>query len=137
MLIDDSPHEHRLFKMALKEIDTNIIYIGCEDGEEGVKWLKENLHNLPDMIFLDLKMPRMGGRESLIAIRKIPQLQSLPVIIYTTSSLSKEIDEMKQLGATLFCTKPLYEHITKVLKAIIYPDTLQTSAPVIKQHIFG
>jgi CheY-like chemotaxis protein len=137
LLIDDSSHEHRLFKMALAEIDPRIIYVGLENGEVGLQWLSNNLHDLPDIVFLDLNMPRMGGRECLTELRKIPELQSLPVIIYTTSSLSSEIDEMKALGATMFCTKPLYQHITKVLKAIIYPDTLETSAPVIKEHIFG
>ncbi len=60
----------------------------------------------PDFIFLDLNMPEMGGRDCLVELKQNKHTQSIPVIIYTTSSEQEDIIETKEMGALDFITKP-------------------------------
>ncbi|HEY0047074.1 MAG TPA: response regulator, partial [Flavobacterium sp.] len=71
---------------------------------------------LPDFIFLDLNMPEKGGKECLVEIRKHSKLKEIPVIIYSTSSSKKDIDDTYELGANLYITKP--NSFTELRKAV-------------------
>ncbi len=62
---------------------------------------------LPDLILLDLNMPRKDGREALREIKKDPLLRSIPVVILTTSSDSRDMELCRRLGASSFITKPM------------------------------
>jgi DNA-binding response OmpR family regulator len=62
--------------------------------------------NLPSLIFLDLRMPRLSGKKCLIELKKNEATKDIPVIIYTTSRSLLESAELKQLGAAHFITKP-------------------------------
>ena len=105
-LIDDDPDDQFIFQMALNDISQTI---ECRTADNGVTAL-EQLHkptiSRPDFIFLDLNMPLMNGKECLKEIRKSIKLQSIPVVIYTTSSDPQEIEACLRLGADHFVTKP-------------------------------
>jgi len=105
-LADDDADDQELFKEALSEIDKSIRCLTASSGEEALNKLKAGLKQLPDYIFLDLNMPRMSGLECLAEIKKINILQHIPVIIYSTSSAQKDVEETKKLGADYFITKP-------------------------------
>ena len=105
MIIDDDPDDVQLFCEAVAEIDPLYNCLVAYNGEEALKLL-QNINTTPDFIFLDLNMPRMNGKQCLAQFKKIP-LFSIPVIIYTTSKLKKDIEECLRLGAATFLTKPM------------------------------
>jgi CheY-like chemotaxis protein len=83
----------------------------------------------PDIIFLDLNMPRMNGLEFLKAIKTHRSYKRIPVIIYTTSSNPEDIRKTKDLGATDFVTKPsdfdeLYQKLITILNKHLIPAYL-------------
>ncbi|HXL57699.1 MAG TPA: response regulator [Chitinophagaceae bacterium] len=105
-LADDDADDQELFKEALSEIDKSIRCLTASSGEEALNKLKTDLKQLPDYIFLDLNMPRMNGLECLVEIKKTNTLKHIPVIIYSTSSAEKDVEETRKLGADYFITKP-------------------------------
>lgn len=105
-LVDDDTDDILLFKDVLKEVNPSINFNSAEDGQQAIQFLKTNKTALPDVIFLDLNMPRMSGKECLVEIKRDEKLHKIPVIIYTTSSQSKDIEESIQKGAMCFITKP-------------------------------
>ena len=105
-LVDDDIDDISVFKEVLQEVDPSIELISAGDGQEALKFLKHLRNDYPDVIFLDLNMPRMGGKECLAELKKDRALQHIPVIMYTTSSQSKDIEETMLKGAMCFITKP-------------------------------
>jgi len=104
-LIDDDEDEHELFQIALEELNPSIKCITSSDCDEAMYQLKKKQVS-PDFIFLDLNMPIKGGRECLCELKNDPELNSIPVVIFTTSSDPRVIEETINLGATHFMTKP-------------------------------
>jgi CheY-like chemotaxis protein len=126
VIADDDEDDKALFKEAMsayKEISMDEVDNGAALYE---KLTSEGA--MPDAVFLDLNMPEMGGRECLQKIRANPALKSLPVIMYSTSSSEKDIEDTFQLGANLYVTKPdTFSELKKLLSAIMrisWPDRL-------------
>ena len=90
---------------ALTENDATSQCFTAYDGEEAITNLKNASVPLPDVIFLDLNMPGMNGKQCLAELKRTPSLQHIPVIIYSTSSDKKEIRETMQMGALYFLIK--------------------------------
>lgn len=105
LLIDDDADDVSIFTETMQDIDPLVEITTAGDGLEGLKMLKHAAGH-PDIIFLDLNMPRMGGKECLAEIKKDQELRKIPVIMYTTSSQSKDIEETMLKGALCFITKP-------------------------------
>ena len=105
-LVDDDADDHEFFKDALKEIDPAINCITSFDCEEALKKLSTWIGLKPDFIILDLNLPRMNGKKCLIELKKDITLCKIPVVIYSTTSEKKIIDEMEALGAAYFISKP-------------------------------
>lgn len=104
-LVDDDADDTLLFDEIISEVAPTFQFTSAVDGQEAL----DNLRNgtpLPDLIFLDLNMPRMGGKECLLQLKTDEQLQHIPVIMFTTSSQSKDIEETMMNGAICFITKP-------------------------------
>lgn len=92
-----------------------------KDGEQALEILENNQFSLPDYIFLDLRMPKINGRQCLVQIKSDERLKHIPVIVYTTSKEVQETEEMQGLGAVHFITKPtdteeIYYVISQVLE---------------------
>ncbi len=111
LLLEDEPSDAYLVKMALKEgkVLANLHHVA--DGREGLDFLNraENYANAPrpDLIFLDLNMPRMNGYEFLTALKADGRFKSIPVVVLTTSDVEKDVVSSYQLGANSFITKPM------------------------------
>lgn len=103
MLADDDEDDRDLFKEAISSQNTDLTT--AINGKDLIKKLGEQ-QNLPDCVFLDLNMPEKNGKECLVEIRRHPKLKYLPVIIYSTSTNSRDIDETLALGANLYVVKP-------------------------------
>lgn len=118
LLVDDDPDDTFLFSEVLHDVDPSIGFHTAANGQEALDMLK-NSTSLPDLIFLDLNMPRMGGVECLSMLKSDEALKNIPVIIYTTSSQSKDIEVTIQKGAVCFITKPSnMKELTEILSTI-------------------
>ncbi len=109
LLVDDDADDRFLFQEAINEIDASLIYMEKQDGVEALKYLKET-EQLPDIIFLDLNMPRMNGKECLVSLKNDTRLASIPTIIYSTFKSPKSVNEVVQLGADFYLQKPVNYH---------------------------
>jgi len=116
-LADDDNDDTHLFQEMLYEVSPSTRFIGAVNGQDALDKLTAPGSFLPDVIFLDLNMPRMGGKECLAALKEDEQFRDIPVIMYTTSSHSKDIEETLQRGAICFITKPAS---VKELKDILH-----------------
>jgi CheY-like chemotaxis protein len=118
-LVDDDLDDHEIFKSALAKVDEDLELITATNGYEALEMLG-TANKLPDYIFVDLNMPRMGGFQFLIEIKKTDKLKNIPVIIYTTSSNPIDIARTKELGAISFITKPsLFSELCSLLRSLI------------------
>lgn len=118
LLVDDDPDDTFLFGEVLHNVDSSIEFRTVSNGQEALDLLKSST-TIPDLIFLDLNMPRMGGVECLSMLKADAALKDIPVIIYTTSSQSKDIEETIQKGAVCFITKPSnMKELTEILSTI-------------------
>jgi CheY-like chemotaxis protein len=120
LLVDDDEDDRILFQEAVSVLDKSIQCWTATDGQHALQILSYDLVVLPDLIFLDLNMPRMNGLEFLHAIKGNRSLRSIPVIIYSTSCNPNDIAQAKNLGALDFLTKPsdfndLYSKLIHVL----------------------
>ncbi len=123
LLIDDDPDDQEFFLEAVKEVDNSIQCQAINTCEEALHLLANNTPVLPDIIFLDLNMPRMDGKTCLAEIKKIDKARHIPVVIYSTSSLKKDIEDTKKLGAVYFLTKPsVFSELCNSISNILETD---------------
>jgi CheY-like chemotaxis protein len=105
VLADDDREDLEFFQDALKDNCPQVKITTAEDGGELLSVLDGNLF-LPDVIVLDLNMPRVNGKDCLKAIRKNDRFEKVPVIVYSTSSSKNDRDECLLFGANYYVTKP-------------------------------
>ena len=112
LLADDDIDDRFFFSKALKEIPllTNLTVV--HDGEELMNYLEKNTENLPNILFLDLSMPRKTGFECLYEIKDNEKLKDIPVVMFSTSFPSDNtyeqgmIETLKKIGAQDYIRKP-------------------------------
>ena len=107
LLVEDNPGDARLAEEALTEgkITNNISVV--QDGVEAIDFLRDENNPRPDLIFLDLNLPKMNGKDVLAVIKKDPALKRIPVIILTTSDADDDISSTYDLQANCYITKPV------------------------------
>jgi CheY-like chemotaxis protein len=123
LLVDDDLGDVRLTVEALKQTKMHINLSFARDGIEALAFLRRQgpytAAPCPDIILLDLNMPRMDGRETLAAIKHDPDLQQIPVVILTTSDDEEDILRSYHLHANCYVTKPVdLEQFVKVVRSI-------------------
>ncbi|WP_298740013.1 response regulator [uncultured Chitinophaga sp.] len=106
LLVDDDLDDTFLFEEMLQQVSPTVTFQNAINGKEALDKLRAADTQLPDVIFLDLNMPRMDGRQCLSELKNDPALQHIPVVIYTTSAHPKDISQTMQNGAACFITKP-------------------------------
>ena len=108
LLVDDDPASNYLAKLLLLEIDPEFDIHVRYHGQEALEYIKAADGEIvsPNLIFLDLNMPRMNGKELLREIKTDPGLKNIPVVVYTTSSQKKDREEAISSGAVAFLSKP-------------------------------
>ena len=106
LIVDDDADDRMLFIEAVKEIDKTIECKIARNGEQALKLLSNIEYPLPDFIFLDIRMPRLNGKKCLFEIKKDERLKNIPVIIYTTLKGVEESNELRDMGAFHFISKP-------------------------------
>ena len=123
LLVEDNPGDVRLTIEALKEskIINNLNFV--EDGIEAMSYLKKEDKykgkSRPDLIILDLNLPKKDGREVLAEIKSDDSLKQIPVVILTTSEAEEDIIKTYELHANCYITKPVnMEQFIKVVKSV-------------------
>ncbi|WNJ21035.1 response regulator [Pontibacter sp. G13] len=125
LLVEDNPGDVRLTEEALKEgdfyheLELNVV----TDGDDALQYLnrvgKYSDITLPDIIFLDLNLPKRDGREVLAEIKQNPILKMIPVVVLTTSEAEQDILNSYELHANCYITKPVdINRFIDVIKSI-------------------
>jgi two-component system, chemotaxis family, response regulator Rcp1 len=123
LLVEDSPGDVRLTREAFKDAKVHINMHVASDGMQAMAFLKREGEHAnaprPDMILLDLNLPKKDGREVLEEIKESPALKSIPVVILTTSASEADILRSYQLHANCYITKPVdLDGFLEVVKSI-------------------
>jgi CheY-like chemotaxis protein len=123
LLIEDSPGDVRLTREAFKDAKVHINLHVASDGAEAMDFLhREGKHAnapRPDLILLDLNLPKKDGREVLEEIKVSPTLKSIPVVVLTTSASDADILRSYKLHANCYITKPVgLDGFLEVVKSI-------------------
>lgn len=111
LLVEDSPGDVRLTREAFRNAEAHIDLHVAIDGVEAMAYLRGNPPGpdtpRPDLILLDLNLPKMDGREVLAEIKADPDLKTIPTIILTTSDAEADVAKSYELQANVFLTKPV------------------------------
>lgn len=119
LLADDDRDDRFFFGLALQELAIPAKLSTVEDGERLFMYLQRHLHKMPDILFLDLNMPRKNGAECLSEIKSNKTLAELPVVIYSTSLHDDVADVLYANGAHYYVRKCDYEELKKTLDQVL------------------
>jgi len=120
LLADDDDDDRLFFKDAIEEVKVKTVVTMVNDGVELMDYLNKFDIQLPNLVFLDLNMPRKGGMECLKEIRSNNRLKDISIAIYSTSGLEKDIEETFVKGANIYIKKPNdFEVLKDILAKVI------------------
>jgi CheY-like chemotaxis protein len=121
MLADDDDDDRLFFREAFEEIKIDYKLSMFNDGEQLMEYLNVPSNELPDVIFLDLNMPRKSGLECLREIRADERLKKISVAIYSTSSSEQDIEDTFVNGANVYIKKPNdFNMLKKILSDVVH-----------------
>lgn len=123
LLVEDDPGDVVIAEEALRasRLDSRLSVV--PDGVEALKYLRREdgyeSAERPDLILLDLNLPRKSGHEVLAEVKSDPALRKIPVVVLTTSGAVEDVDLSYDLHANVFVTKPVdFDHFSEVVKQI-------------------
>jgi two-component system, chemotaxis family, response regulator Rcp1 len=137
LVIEDSPSDVRLIREALKETPVPVRLAVAQDGVEGLEYLQSSQADAlerPDLVLLDLNLPKKNGREVLAEMKSTPELKQIPVLVMTSSRADEDISQAYALNANCYITKPgdlnEYIHVVRAIEAFWFmtatlPDTFR------------
>jgi CheY-like chemotaxis protein len=123
LLVEDDPGDVLMTKEAFEDYKlSNNLHV-VNDGAEAMEFLRRRGEHSdaprPDLVLLDLNLPRMDGREVLQAIKSDPELASIPVVVLTTSEAEEDVLRSYSLHANAYVTKPVdFERFIQVVRQI-------------------
>ena len=119
-IIDDDVDDQELLMEAFSEVDSTIKFSTAANGREGINKLVDCTVQKPDLIIVDMNMPVINGKQFLAEIKNNPLISGLKVIMYSTSSNHKDIQETLGLGAAYYFQKPSsYSALVTELSSIL------------------
>jgi CheY-like chemotaxis protein len=123
LLVEDNPGDVRLTQEALREAKVNNRLMVARDGVEALDMLRQREPHTglprPDLILLDLNLPKKDGREVLVEIKADEALRRIPVVILTSSSADEDVLRSYDLQAACYITKPVdLDQFIKVVRSI-------------------
>ena len=119
LLIDDDEDDQEIFLTAVGQVSDSVNCHAMSDASDALEKLSSR-EITPEVIFLDLNMPKMNGQQFLVEIKKREALRNIPIIIFSTTSHLATIQLTKDLGATDFITKPgKYEDLVSILNSYV------------------
>lgn len=123
LLVEDSPGDIRLTQEALREGKVRNTLHVVQDGEDALAFLRrgEGFEDAarPDLVLLDLNLPRLDGREVLAEMKSDPMLKTIPVVVLTTSTADEDVLRVYDLAANCYIPKPVeYQRFLDVVRSI-------------------
>jgi len=123
LLVEDNPGDARLTREALAQSKVKNHLHYARDGEEAMAFLRHEGRfasaPTPDLVLLDLNLPKMDGREVLAAIKSDPVLKVIPVVVLTTSDSEEDVLRAYHLAANCYVTKPVDLHqFNRIVQAV-------------------
>jgi CheY-like chemotaxis protein len=126
LLVEDNPADIKITQRALRESELSVELVVVRDGQQAVDYLlrqgalaDDESWRVPELILLDLNLPRLTGREVLERIRSTPMLRSVPVVVLTTSRRHEDVQEVYAAGANTYIEKPQdFRRFVDVLRTI-------------------
>jgi two-component system response regulator len=137
LLVEDNPDDVELTLHAFKKHKlTNRIQV-CRDGAEALDYIfgegefqGRNIDNVPRVVLLDLKLPKIGGLEVLKRIKADPRTQKIPVVVLTSSKEESDLVESYRLGVNSYIVKPVnFEQFTEAVQKVGLYWLLLNQAP--------
>jgi CheY-like chemotaxis protein len=126
LIIDDDIEDQEIFIEAVRDVDQSIECQTALSGENAFTRFQSPLATMPDLIFLDMNMPKLNGKQVLREIKNHQRFSSVPVIMYSTSFAPSDIEEIKQLGAVYHLLKPSrFDDLCNALKHLLAVDWLK------------
>lgn len=111
LYIEDNIADIRLFEEAISHQELSIDLNYVTDGQEMIDYFEEskkgNYKNLPNLIVTDLNLPKISGQQVIKVIKSDPVFKKIPVIVFTTSNLMRDIEKCYAFGANAYMHKPL------------------------------
>lgn len=139
LLVDDDEDDYVVTKNAFEEAKTSCELVWVRDGEQLIKFLKrgdsaaiEAKYPQPDLILLDLNMPKVDGRLALIRIKKDPYMRRIPIVVFTVSRARSDVFNCYDLGANSVIHKPAdYEQYVETISTVAkyWLDTAELPRP--------
>ncbi len=121
-LAEDDLDDQDIFRQAIREVSDTVFFKAFDDGVELMETLNRN-RPLPDVLFLDLNMPRKSGFECLAEIKGDSMLKDIHVVILSTSTHPQNIHYCYKYGAAFYAVKPPdYYSMTKLIKKVLHHD---------------
>lgn len=122
LLIEDDLIEVMKLKRVIKTLELSHTLIEAQNGKDAIEMLQDGENIRPDIIFLDLNMPKINGIEFLKIVKSNESLKYIPTIILTTSNNKKDLMECYKIGIAGYILKPLkYEmYLDKIEKTLAY-----------------
>jgi CheY-like chemotaxis protein len=132
LLADDDTDDCLFFKQAIMELIPSSNFTAVHDGEQLMQLLSNETNKLPDVLFLDLNMPRKNGFECLAEIKQNKKLKALPVVVFSTSFEQEVVNRLYDNGAQYFIRKPsefaLYKNIILHTLTLIMQENIAQTA---------
>jgi CheY-like chemotaxis protein len=119
LLVDDDPEDRELFLEVLKEIDPRVTCITAANGEEALRLLSVDLTVLPDVIIMDINMPFMNGIKCLERIRQFGKLQTMPVVMYSTTIRDEDRKQIDRFRADCIVKPSTYDVLKSTMTGIV------------------
>jgi two-component system response regulator len=122
-LVEDDPGDVRLTEEALKRSKLLVMMNVVGDGEQALQYLRQVGPYAgavrPDLVLLDLNLPKVDGREVLATVKADPGLRPIPVVVLTTSAADGDILKAYGLGGNCYITKPVgFDEFRRIVRAI-------------------
>ena len=131
LLADDDKDDRLLFHEVLEEFPLRTILTAVNNGEQLMQRLNDEKEQQPDILFLDLNMPRKNGFDCLLEIKQSQKLKKLPVIIFTTSYEPEIVNLLYKNGAQYYIRKPNnFEQLKKVIHLVLIHSEKRTISKV-------
>ena len=123
LLVEDNPGDAELTRIALEDSKISVNLNVVEDGVEAMAFLRkqDKYSNVPhpDIVLLDLNLPRKDGREVLAEIKTDDNLKRIPVVVLTTSQAEEDIIKAYNLSANCYITKPVdFDQFVRIVQSI-------------------
>ena len=129
LLADDDCDDCDFFKQALEALPLSTKLETVHDGEQLMDYLSENPEQLPDVVFLDLNMPRKNGFECLSEIKRNEKLKDIPVVVFSTSNSPEKINLVFKTGGLVYVHKP--GNFSQLKQVILH------ALPIVVENIFS